>query len=93
MNARVCRLRLGGRGLVETVETRCSLYGDEMSALTELGDDAGRHIEGMPGVLGARNSVVNEGGNSFMSRSIATHYSSMVCARQWEYGRVLHRPS
>ena len=38
-----------------------ALYGDEMSVLTELGDDAVRRIEGMPGVLGARNSVVNEG--------------------------------
>ena len=61
-----------------------ALYGDEMSVLTELGDDAVRRIEGMQGT-GARNSVVNEGVKSFMSRSIATHYSSMVCLpRQWE---------
>lgn len=37
------------------------IYGDDMAVLTELGDDAVRRIEGMPRILGARNSVVNEG--------------------------------
>ena len=38
-----------------------SIFGDDMAVLTELGDDAVRRIEGMPRILGARNSVVNEG--------------------------------